>query len=1048
MKLKNTFLSGLLTALFLPGLLVAQDSEVFFATEPTISPDGSYVVFSYESDLWKVPTEGGVAVRLTAMDGFERAAHISPDGNWIAFSSNQYGNNDVFLMPVDGGEIQRLTYHQGSDVVESWNWDSQSLYFNSSRYNRISAFEVSISGGTPARLFEHYHNNVHNLLKHPDRNEYFFNESWESFIFPQRKRYKGSFNPDIKSYNLDTETYTAHTSWEGKDFQPTMDQNGNLYFTSDEFNNEYNLYKLENGSPQQLTRFRTSVKQPQVSANGEVIVFEMEYQLYTYNVASGRSQKIPISISRNFTLAKDQNFDVKGNISAFDVSEDGKKIAFISRGELFVSDIDGKFVRQIETDFLGRALEVKWLSDNKTLFFSQTYEGYQNWFSIAADGSGTATRHTSDSQNNRLLQLNSDRSKGVYLSGRNELKLIDMENFRSETIVEDEFWGFQNQPAYFSSNDEYILYTARRNFEPDVFTYHIEKEEIQSLTNTGVSEWNPMWSPDGKYIYFASTRVQPSYPRGAGATDLYRIALDRFEDPFKSDKFDELFAEKEKEDDDEEEKDEEETLKISINLDGLMERAERVGPTFGSQFVSYVHQDGDKTYLLFTSNHAEGRYHLYVTTFEPFKSPSTKKFDGITSGGTIYKSNGKLYTSFGGEIYSLNPGSAKASKIDIDYAFQRELKNEFYQMFYELWANIEENFYNETFHSIDWEAIRDRYEDYLPYVNNRADLRRMNNDMLGELNSSHMGFNTFGSDESEFYETVSLSTGIIFEKANPYTVSSIVTDGPSDVAGKDIQPGDVLVAVDGESVDNSMNRESYFTRPEMQEELTLTFRRDRTTYSTKIHPVSYFSSRVNLYDEWVDTNQQLVDSRTNNTVAYVHMKNMGGGELNNFLFEMTSEWHNREALIFDLRYNTGGNVHDDVLRFLSQRKYAEWKYREGVATSQSNFNPASKPIVLLINEQSLSDAEATTAGFKELGLGTVMGTETYRWIIFTSGKGLVDGSFYRLPSWGVYSLNGDNLESTGVAPDIEVHNNFKHRLMNEDPQLNQAIDFILEQMED
>ncbi|MCG8372127.1 MAG: S41 family peptidase, partial [Balneolales bacterium] len=348
----------------------------------------------------------------------------------------------------------------------------------------------------------------------------------------------------------------------------------------------------------------------------------------------------------------------------------------------------------------------------------------------------------------------------------------------------------------------------------------------------------------------------------------------------------------------------------------------------------------------------------------------------------------------------------------------------------------------------NWEAIRDRYANYLPFVNNRADLRRMNNDMLGELNSSHMGFTTFGDDEDEFHESVSLSTGIVFEKDNPYRVASIVSDGPTDVAGKDIQPGDVLIAVDGVSVDASMNRESYFMRPKMQDELPLTFSRGRNTYSTKIHPVSYQSTRTNLYDEWVDTNQQLVDSRTNETVAYVHMKNMGGGELNNFLFEMTSEWHNREALIFDLRYNTGGNVHDDVLRFLSQRKYAEWKYREGISTSQSNFNPSSKPIVLLINEQSLSDAEVTTAGFKELGLGTVMGTETYRWIIFTSGKGLVDGSFYRLPAWGVYNLEGENLEQTGVAPDIEVHNNFKHRLMNEDPQLNQAIDFILEQMAD
>jgi tricorn protease len=161
---------------------------------------------------------------------------------------------------------------------------------------------------------------------------------------------------------------------------------------------------------------------------------------------------------------------------------------------------------------------------------------------------------------------------------------------------------------------------------------------------------------------------------------------------------------------------------------------------------------------------------------------------------------------------------------------------------------------------------------------------------------------------------------------------------------------------------------------------------------------------------------------------------------------MNSEAYKRDGLILDLRYNTGGNVHDAVLQFLSQRPYLKWKYREGALADQPNFAPAAKPIVLLINEQSLSDAEVTATGFKQLELGTVMGTETYRWIIFTSGKGLVDGSFYRLPSWGVYTLDGNDLEKTGVAPDISVDNTFKDRLENNDPQLERAIDFLMEKM--
>lgn len=1025
------------------------ESELRFTTQPTVSPNGETIIFSYDSDLWKVSSNGGSAARLTGMDGDETSASISPDGKWLAFTSDQFGNNDVYIMPINGGEITQLTFHQSSDQVESWSWDSKEIYFRSNRYNRVSAYKISIDGGTPERLFGHYHNNVHNLVKHPTRSEFYFNESWEGFIFPQRKRYKGAFNPDIKSYNTQNGVFTKHTTWEGKDLWPTIDQNGVLYFTSDQHNREYNLYTLEDENSKRLTSFNTSVIAPRVSADGSTVVFEKEYQIFKYDVASGRSSAVPITISRNNTLTKSQSFDIKNNISAFDVSTDKKKMAFISRGEVFVSDIDGKFIRQIETDPLGRALEIKWLADNETLIFSQTVNGYQNWFTTSADGSGNTKQLTKDNQNNRNLELNSDLSKGVYMSGRNELRLIDLESFKSETIVEDEFWGFQNTQPMFSPNDEYIVYNAKRNFELDVFTYHIDSKRVMNLTQSGVSQTAPYWSPDGKYIYFSSTTVQPSYPRGAGDNDIYRMALDRYENPYKSDRFDELFAVDEDEDDengDDEEK-EEEKLKITINEDGLMERTERIGERFGSQFVVYVAQDGDKTMILYLSNHDEGNNGVYVTTLEPFERSKTSKVDGIRGLQSLIEVDGKVYVRSGGSVYSLNLGSAKATKIETEFSFQRNLQHEFYQMFEELWANIEENFYNETFHNVDWKKIRDRYASYLPSVNSRNDLRRMNNDMLGELNSSHMGFNTFGEEENEFHSTVSLSTGIMFEENNPYTVSSIVTRGPLDVVGKDVRPGDELIAVNGKEIDKDQNREYYFSRPKMEEELMLTFKRNRDEFSVKVHPVSYFSTRNWLYDEWVDTNQKMVDDKTNERVAYVHMKNMGGGQLQSFLVEMTSEAYNRDALIFDLRYNTGGNVHDDVLRFLTQRKYAEWKYREGKLTSQPNFTPADKPIILLINEQSLSDAEVTAAGFKELGLGTIVGTETYRWIIFTSGKGLVDGSFYRLPSWGLYTLDGANLEMTGVAPDITVYNDFKDRLTGNDPQLSRAIELALEQLD-
>ena len=176
------------------------------------------------------------------------------------------------------------------------------------------------------------------------------------------------------------------------------------------------------------------------------------------------------------------------------------------------------------------------------------------------------------------------------------------------------------------------------------------------------------------------------------------------------------------------------------------------------------------------------------------------------------------------------------------------------------------------------------------------------------------------------------------------------------------------------------------------------------------------------------------------------MKDMGQGELEKFLIDMTRDLNKKDALIFDIRYNTGGNVHNEVLNFLSQKHYLNWKYREGSLSPQPNFAPADKPIVLLINEQSLSDAEMTAAGFKALKLGKIIGNETYHWIIFTSGVGLVDGSFVRMPAWGCYTLDGKDLEKNGVKPDILVINTFEDKINGRDPQLDKAIEVILKQL--
>jgi Tol biopolymer transport system component/C-terminal processing protease CtpA/Prc len=1040
-----------LACFFLATAAFSQSSESYFLSQPSLTPDGQTVVFSFEGDIWKANLADKQAYRLTAMQGYETNAKVSPDGRWIAFTGRQYGNADIYVMPISGGDIKPITFHSAADEVNSWSWDSKTIYFTSSRMGQQSGFKVALTGGTPQQVFGNYFFQYdHNLAENPTTGEIYFNDTWESSNQAHRKRYKGPFNPDIQSYNPKTKKFTRYTEWEGKDFSLTVDKSGTVYFISDEANGEYNLYTVANGKKTVLTTFPTSIKSPFVSANGAKVVFERDYQLWLYDVASKKAEKLNLSIYRNNVLTKEKDFDVKGTITYFDVSPDGKKMAFTARGEIFVSDIDGKFVQQINKGSAERAQEVKWLSDNKTLLYDQTSGGFRNWYTIPANGSALPKQITADKKHNRNIVFNNKRTMAVYLSGRDEVKLLDLKTLQPKSLVKDEIWGFQNSEPGFSPKGDYVVFTARRNFEQDIFIHDLKKGKTTNLTNTAITESDPIWSQDGKYIYFTSSRLKPSYPMGMQSPKIYRIALEKLDDPFRIDKFNELFKEEKRDTATTGKKDTAARLApqvpdsspLVIDLDNIMERIELISPPFGDQYLQTLYTKGDKTTALYWSNHGEGKFAMWKTSLEPFEAIKTEKIAGTDNAvlGNMTGVNDKLFVLLNGTVHKLNLDGNKVEPITTAYAFRRALQEEFAQIFEEMWANVQENFYDEKFHGIDWVKMKERYQRYVPFLNTRADLRTVMNDMLGELNSSHQGFNTFGTEEAVNLQNTTMETGILFEDNAPYKVRSVVKRSAADRKGIDVRPGDVLVKVNDRPVDQSMDRYYYFTRPSLDKEIKLTFNRNRQPYDVKLHPQSSLAN--NLYDEWIDNNQKRVDEKTNKRIAYACMKNMGSGELESFLVDMTKELVGRDGLILDLRYNTGGNVHDEVLKFLSQRSYLQWKYREGQLTPQSNFSPSDKPIVLLTNEQSLSDAEMTAQGFKALKLGKIIGNETYRWIIFTSGMGLVDGSFVRMPSWGCYSLDGKDLEQSGVKPDILVINSFEDKINGRDPQLDKAIEEI------
>jgi tricorn protease len=1025
----------LLYIAFLAGITSLQAQ--YFISDPSISPDAKTIVFSSEGDIWSISAKGGNAFRLTGMSGNETNAVFSPDGKWIAFTSNQDGNSNVYIIPADGGQIVQLTYFDGSDVVDSWSWDSQWIFFTSGRYNMMSTYKVSVNGGTPIRLFDNYFNWPHNLIENPITKEYIFNTSWESSSAANRKHYKGDFNPDLETYNPSTKEYNKITDYRGKDMWPTIDASGNLYYVSDQGNEEYNLYKYESGKPKQLTSFNESIKKPKVSANGEKIVFEKGYQLFLYDVKNGTANAVPIIQNSGNSLVINQEFNVKGKISNFNVSPDGKKIAFVSRGMLFVSDIDGKFTKQIKTDPAERVSEVMWLKDNQTLLYNRTVNGWQNLFTTRADITTEEKQLSNEQKHNGNISINESLTKALFYSGIHELKILDLQTFKSETLVKDEFWGNGTSTVYFSPDNKYILYTAIRNFEQDIFIYDIEKKNAVNITNTGVSESDPQWSPDGKYIYFSTDRVKPSFPRGEENSDIYRIALRNYDTPFKSDHYKKLFSEIKKDSS---------KAATVIDFENLKDRWQAIAAQNGNQTNPYIIQKDDAVTVLYTSGHNGESGVLWQTTTKPFAQPETKIIEGAKNCQQITKVKDNYFILAGGTIFKLDLGASKLKATDIDFKFAKNLEEEFKQMFYETWANMQEYYYDEKFHGVDWAKIKTYYENFLPSIKSRANLRVLLNDMLGELNSSHLGFSSYGDEEKTYYRTTTNDTGILWDNEKPFIVKRVVKASPADRYDKNILTGDELVAVNGERIDKSKNRGIYFNSPSILDEIVITLKRDNNEFDVKIHPQQSGAMSRELYDEWIEGNENYVTKLSEGKLAYIHMRSMGNQDLRKFMTDLVSKFGDKDGLILDIRYNTGGNVHDAVLQMLSQRPYLMWKFREGKIAPQPNFAPSGKPIILMVNEQTLSDGEMTSAGFKQLGLGKIIGTETYRWIIFTSGKMLVDGSYHRMPMWGCYTLDGKDIESTGVTPDIYVKQSFKDRLDNKDPQLEKAIEEALKQI--
>jgi tricorn protease len=482
-----------------------------------------------------------------------------------------------------------------------------------------------------------------------------------------------------------------------------------------------------------------------------------------------------------------------------------------------------------------------------------------------------------------------------------------------------------------------------------------------------------------------------------------------------------------------------------LDLRDLDRQTETVTNTLGDDNV-FILSPKDNETVYFRSD-MDGKVHLWTTSlkekerrkYEPFlpqiEYPSSLQFD---------KEGKFLYYLSRGRIGQIDVNSKKNKAISFDSKIRVDKIADYEQALGELYYTLQHYYYDEELHRVDWKALYNHFRPVLQQVREDKDFYDYANEMIGYLNSSHTGIGGLGGMRTE---TPSAHVGAEWDfDGDRVILKRIIKNGPLYDQKGDVEVGDELIAVNRKPVEVTTNIWKYFNGL-LDKRVTLSFqsRKLNKTVDISVKPIPSWMENSLLLEEWIESMREIVKQKTDDRVAYIYMSAMGGGDLRRFLKEIERDAVPRKGLILDLRYNFGGNVHDRVLQALTKPIYAKWRIRGLSETSQSTFGVTDKPIVLLVNEVTLSDGEMTANGFKALKRGPIIGNTTYGWLIFTTGVGLMNGGYFRLPFWGCYTLDGKDLETSGgVKPDILIINDLNDDLQGKDPQLEKAVEKILE----
>lgn len=1066
--------------------LAAQDAPLWLRY-PAVSPDGQSILFCYQGDIFRVAASGGSAVPLTISDSYDYAPVWSPDGAMVAFASDRYGNFDVFVMPSTGGEARRLTYHSGNDVPSAFTADGRGVLFTATRQDRETnvqfptgtfpeLYSAPVSGGEAALVLTQPAiaatvNPAGDKIIYYDQKGY--EDKW-------RKHHTSSIARDIWVYDLKTKKNAKITTFAGEDRDPVFDADGDTFYYLSEQNGSFNVYRSSLSRLAESTAVTSFSRNPvrflTRSKNG-VLCFGYDGEIYT-KAGEAAPVKVAVRIAQDGRGILVQNVPVQGGVTEMRLSPNGKEIAYVFRGEVFVGSVEGGVTKRV-TDTPWQERSVSFSPDGRTLVYAAEKDNNWNVYATTIVRKEEPYFYASTVLKEDAViataaeeyqpAFSPDGKEVAYLEDRVVLKVVNLASKETRTILPAEFnysYSDGDQSYRWSPDGKWFLvgFGYVRLFTPQVGLVSSDgKGKVINLTRSGFANYDPRWGMDGAMAYFGSTRegsinlAGNSVTMDISALFFTREAYDRFllskedfallkeqEDKAKDEK---EKAEKDKEKDAKgKEKDavkkDEKPKDIVVELENIEDRKVRL--TIASADIADVAltETGDK--LFYLAGFEKG-YDLWVTET---RTKDTKLFAklGARNAAMELSADGKaLFVLAEGRVTKIDPESGKMEPVAIAGEMALDQAAEKAYMFDHMWRQEKQKFLVADLFGTDWDYYYGVYKKYLPYITNNYDYAEMVSEMLGELNGSHTGCRYSGPQTPTGDATASLGIFLDYDFPGPgVKVAQIVAGGPLDKAALKIRAGHVIEKIDGQALDGSEDHYRFLNRKAGR--LTLLSVFDPATqkrWEEAVKPVSLGQENALLYQRWVKARRAETERLSGGRVGYVHVRSMGDSSMRTVVEEVLGLSVDKDALIVDTRFNGGGNLHDQLADFLSGRKVFDIVPR-GQLIGYEPDNKWIKPSIVLMGEDNYSDAHLFPVEYKIRGLGKTLGmpvpgTGTFVWWERQIDPTLVFG----IPQGGWRMPDGRLCENNQLEPDILVKNDPDVMSAGRDEQIEAAVRELL-----